>query len=109
MNEYINDYFENRIKTKVNFRLIRNRRRRVTWSNGKSKLSSTIDILRIDFETYRKWIEYQTTPEMNWPNIEIDHVRPISSSDISKEDEIKNTFNWKNKQRLFKQTHQQKG
>ena len=30
------------------------------------KQSSSRDILGIDIETYRKWIEYQMTPEMNW-------------------------------------------
>ena len=72
------EYFKKRIKAVVNFRLICNTRRRVHKpSNGKTKSSSTIDILGIDIETYRKLIEFQMTPEMNWSNIETDHVKAI--------------------------------
>ena len=67
----MNEYFENRIKTDVNFRLIRNTRGRVDHGlNGETKSSSTRDILVMDIDLYRKWIEFQTTPEMNWSNTE---------------------------------------
>ena len=49
------------------------------------------------------------TTEMNWRNIDIDHVRPISSFDVSKDEELGEAFNWKNTQPLLKQDHQQKG
>ena len=69
---------KNRRKTDVNFRLICNTRRRIHHAlKGKSKSSSTRDILGIDIDLYRKWIEYQMTPEMNWSNIEIDHVKQL--------------------------------
>ena len=72
------NYERNRRKTDVNFRLIRNTRRRMHHAlNGKSKSSSTIEILGIDIDLYRKWLEFQYTPEMDWENIEIVHVKPI--------------------------------
>ena len=37
-----------------------------------TKQSSTKEILRIDVDLYKKWIEFQMSPEMNWQNIEID-------------------------------------
>ena len=77
--------------------------------NGKIKTSSTLDIIGIDMETYRKWIEYQMTPEMDWTNVEIDHVRPIYLFHVSKDDELKLAFCWKITQPLLKQDHQQKG
>ena len=46
---------------------------------------------------------------MNWSNIEIDHVKPICMFDVTKYDEIKLAFSWKNTQPLLKQDHQQKG
>ena len=46
---------------------------------------------------------------MNWNNIEIDHQKPISSFDVSKDDELKEAFNWKNTQPLLKEVHSQKG
>ena len=105
-----NEYFKNRIKTDVNFRLIRNTRRRIHLAlNGKSKSSSTREILGIDINLYRKWIEYQMTPEMNWQNIEIDHVKAICLFDISNDEQLKEAFNWRNTQPLLKKDHQQKG
>ena len=67
MNKYIREYMKIRIKTDVSFRLIRAIRRGIHHAlNGKPKSSSTLDIFGVDIGTYRKWIEYQMTPEMNW-------------------------------------------
>ena len=72
-------------------------------------MSSTLNILGIDIETYRKWIEFQMTPEMNWSNIEIDQVKALCLFDVSKDEELGEAFNWKNTQPLLKHDHQQKG
>ena len=77
--------------------------------NGNSKSSSTKDILGIGIETYRRWIEWQMTPEMNWSNIEIDHVKPICMFDVSKDEELREAFCWINTQPLLKKDHQPKG
>ena len=99
-----------RINTDVKSRLIRNARRRIHHAlNNKTKSSSTIDILGVDVENYRKWIQWQMTPEMNWTNIEIDHVKPICLFDVSKDEEFKEAFSWKNTQPLLKHDHQLKG
>ena len=45
---------------------------------------------------------------MNWQNIEIDHVQTICLFVVSKDEEIKEAFNWKNTQPLLKHDHQQK-
>ena len=72
MNKYFKEYMKNRMKTDVGFRLVRNRGPGIHHAlNGKTKPSSPLDILGVDIETYRKWIVYQFTPEMNWSNIEI--------------------------------------
>ena len=103
-------YLNNRYKTDINFRLIKNTRNRIYQSlKGMAKSSSTKDILGIDVETYRKWIEWQMTPDMTWDNIENDHVRPISSFDISDDEQLKEAFNWRNTQPLLKKIHQKKG
>ena len=54
-------------------------------------------------------MEFQFTPEMNWENIEIDHVKPICMFDVTKDEELKKAFNWRNTQPLLKHDHQQKG
>ena len=110
INTRMNEYVKNRIKTDVNFRLIRNTRRRIHLAlNGKSKSSATREILGIDINLYKKWIEFQFTPEMNWDNIEIDHVKPICMFDVTKDKELREAFNWRNTQPLLKQDHVQKG
>ena len=49
------------------------------------------------------------TPEMNWTNIEIDHVKPVCMFTISDDEELKLAFNWQNMQSLLKEVHSQKG
>ena len=106
----IYEYRKSRRKTDVNFRLICNTRRRIHHAlNGKSRSISTKEILGIDIETYKKWIEWQMTPDMTWDNIEIDHIKPICMFDVSKDEELREAFNWKNTQSLLKEVHQQKG
>ena len=102
--------YEKKRKTDVNFGLIRNTRRRFHHAlNGQSESSSTLDVLVIDFETYRRWIEWQMTPEMNWSNIKIDQVKPICMLNVSKDEELKETFCWKNTQPLLEKGYQNKG
>ena len=110
INTWRSKYIKNRIKTDVNFRLIRNTRRRILQAlQGKTKSSSTKDILGIDIGIYKKWIEYQMTPEMNWSNIEIDHVKAICLFDVTRDEQLKEAFNWRNTQPLLKEIHRQKG
>ena len=100
-------YIKNRITTDVNFQVIHNTRRTIHHAlNGKLKSSSTRDILGIEIETYRKWIERQMAPEMNWDNIEIDHVKAICMFDVSKDEGLREAFTWKNTQPLLKHDHQ---
>ena len=87
---------ENKRETDVNFRLISNTRNRIYKSlKGMTKQFSTIDILGKDIGLYKKWIEFQFTPEMTWDNIEIDHVKAFFMFDVSKEEELREAFNWK--------------
>ena len=103
-------YTKNRYKTDINYRLIRKTRSRIYKSlKDMTKQSSSINLLGIDIETYKRWIEWQMTPDMTWDNIEIDHVRPISSFDISDDEQLKEAFNWRNTQPLLKEINQKKG
>ena len=103
-------YTNNRYKTDINFRLISNTRSRIYNSlKGMTKQSSTKKILGIDIDLYRKWLEFQFTPEMNWLNIEVDHIKPICMFDVSDDEQLKEAFSWKNTQPLLKQDNRQKG
>ena len=104
------EYKNNRYKTDINYRLICITRNRIRQAlNRKTKSSSTIDILGMDIDLYRMWIEFQMTAEMNWSNSEIDHVKAICLFDLSKDEELKEAFNWKHTQPLLKKNHQLKG
>ena len=93
LNKFFNEYVNNRLKAGVNFRLIRNTRRRIHLAfNSESKSSSMIITLGIDIEIYRRWIDYQFTHEMNSKNIEFEHLRHISSFNISNHEELKELF-----------------
>ena len=94
MNKSKNVYIENRLKIADNFGLFRNTRRRIHKAlNGNLKTFSAKHILGIDINTYKLWIEYQFTPDMNWSNIEIDHVKPFCLVDVSKDEELREAFN----------------
>ena len=68
-----------------------------------------MDDLGIDINTYKKWFEFQMTPETNWSNNNLDQVKPICQFDVSKDEELQKCFNWKITQPLLKHDHQQKG
>ena len=105
-----NIYLKNKRETDVKFRLISNTRNRIYKPlKGMTKQSSSRDLLGIDIDTYKKWLEFQFTPEMIWSNIEIDHVEPICMFDVTKDIELREAFNWKNTQPLLKHDHRQKG
>ena len=95
-------YKTNRIITVVNFRLIVFTRNRIYKSvKGMTKQLSTKEFVGIDVNLYNKWNEYQNTPEMNWSNMEIDHVRSVCMSRVSKDKEITEGFNRKNTQPIL--------
>ena len=99
-------FLNNRYKTDIKFRLKKKTRNRIYQSlKGMVKSSSTKDILGIDIETYKRWIEWQTTPDMTSENSEIDHVRPIPSFNISDDEQLKEAFTWRNTQPSLKGIH----
>ena len=96
-------------KKDVEFRLFHNNRGKNRHGmNSKMKSSCTLDNLGIDINTNRMWIEYQFQMELNWKNIEVDHVWPFYSFDISNDEKLMENFNWKNTQPLLKQVYHQK-
>ena len=56
--------------------------------HGNLNSSFTMDILGLDNNTYRKWIESEMNPDMNWNKIDIDHVAPVYSFDVSDDEEL---------------------
>ena len=86
-------YLESKRETDVNFRLISNTRSRIYKSlKGLTKQSLSRGILGKDIETYKKWIYFQMTPEMNWSIFGIDRVKPICMFDFSTVGELRDAF-----------------
>ena len=78
------EYIKNGIKSDPKFWLIHNTRNRIHQAlKGKTKPSSTINILRIETDTYPKRMEYQMNPDIKWSKNEIDEVKPICLFDVS--------------------------
>jgi hypothetical protein len=66
---------------------------------GQIKNKHTIEYVGCTPIFLKKWFEFQFTDKMNWNTMKlwhIDHVRPCSSFDLSKESDINMCFNWKN-------------
>ena len=48
------------------------------------------------------------THDMDWSNVEVDHIKPICLFDVTKDDELKEVLSWENTQPILKEVHQQK-
>lgn len=73
-----------------------------------TKTNPSIIYLGCSIEFYKQYLESQFLPEMTWENHgeiwEIDHIIPISSFDLTIEENIYIAFNYSNTQPLFKTT-----
>ena len=69
---------------------------------GNLKSSSTIVLLGVDIELSRKRREYQMSPEMKKKIIHIDCVRQNISFVGTKQEELKEAFNWRKTQPMLK-------
>ena len=95
--------------TTPNCRLIQNLRFSVYRTlKGSLKTSSTKDLLGFEIEDCKKRIEFQLAPKMSWNNIHIDHVKPICSFDVSKDEGLREAFIWKNTELLLKKGNLEK-
>ena len=72
------------------------------------KTNKSIDFLGCSSKEFKLYLEKQFLPEMTWENHgfvwEIDHIKPISSFDLSIKDSIFTAFHYTNTQPLFKTT-----
>lgn len=73
---------------------------------GKSKDKKTKELIGCDFQTFKKHIEVQFRDGMSWDNYGIkgwhfDHIKPISSFDLTDEKQALECFNYKNIQPLW--------
>lgn len=102
-----NQYKKDRMKVDPAFKMERLMRSRIYDAfkrQGKKKNERTMKYLGCTKSFLKEWIESQFTEEMTHENYgeywHIDHVKPCSSFDLSKEEEISECFNWRNLQPL---------
>ncbi len=92
-------------KTNINFKITSNLRIRV-WKalKGICKSKKTIELLSCSIEQLKQHLQSQFTSGMSWDNYgswHVDHIRPCSKFNLSKESEQCKCFNFNNLQPLW--------
>ena len=100
-------YRKNKYNTDLIFRFACKLVNRTSKFFKGNKSFSTEKLLGCSYEFARKWIEVQFTAEMNWNNIHIDHIRPLSSFTMLEKEQFK-ACNWRNLQPLLKNDNLEK-
>lgn len=81
--------------------------------NLSEKADKSFSLLGCTAEKAKKYLEKQFSEDMNWGNHgklwEIDHIKPISSFNLTDEAEQKKAFNFTNLQPLYKIDNRKKG
>jgi len=94
--------------------IIKLRKRVAKVLKGKSKSTSTLELLGCSAEEYRQHLESQFTPGMTWGNHafdgwHIDHIRPLSSFDLTDPAQQREAFHYTNCQPLWAKDNLEKG
>lgn len=110
---YANDYQRNRLLEDPQFKLSRNLRRRLNHAlKGNFKSGSAVQDLGCSIEQLKSWLMYQFEPGMTWENYgewHIDHVKPLSSFDLTNREQLLEVCNWHNLQPLWGPENIRKG
>lgn len=106
------EYERSRRRKDINFRLAFNLRRRVNKILKGQKNGSAVDDLGCSVVELRGFLEAQFQPGMTWDNYgawEIDHIRPLSSFDLTDRTQFLEACNYSNLQPLWKAQNRAKG
>lgn len=108
-------YHNKRYHNDPKYRLIENLRTRL-WgafrAQGLRKTTSTMKLCGCSLEKLKQHLESQFTDGMSWENKgkwHIDHIRPVSSFDLSDVEEQKKCFHYTNLQPLWALDNMRKG
>ena len=102
--EYHNQYQKDKYANDINFRLahnLRNRLRKALLKQVTRKNDTTEALLGISYSEFKNYIEFLMSDEMKWNNIELDHVRPLSSFDLKDIEQLKEASHYSNIQPLL--------
>ena len=77
------------------------------------KNNKALELLGIEIKYFKKYLEHKFKPGMTWENRgkvwHIDHIIPVSILDISKEENLKFAFHYRNLQPMFAKDNIRKG
>jgi len=110
------EYEKLRIKTDINFRIRKNLRVRVKNAikrgNNKILMNIGVSLLYINIHQIYNHLESQLKLGMSWSNYgqwHIDHIRPLSSFDLSDLEQLKQACHYTNLQPLWAADNLKKG
>lgn len=115
VNEYSTKYQASRKISNINYRLaIRLRKRLGTALKNNQKKGSAVDLLGCSVEQLRCHLASKFQPGMTWDNWSltgwhIDHIRPLSSFDLTDLDQLKQACHYTNLQPLWAKDNLVKG
>ena len=75
--------------------------RRLFDNSNIQKIKHTIEYLGCDSEYFMDYMKCKMTPEMNFNNIHIDHIKPVSKFDLDNHDEFLKCCHFSNMQPLL--------
>jgi len=110
--EKINNRIKNKIKSDPTYKLKLTLQSRTSAALTKYSSSAFEEFLGCTIQEARKHLESLFKPGMTWLNHgkwHIDHIKPVSSFNLRKKDQIYRCFNYKNLQPLWAKENLSKG
>jgi hypothetical protein len=107
VNKQIKVYLNNRLKTDLQFKLTHNLRNRLNSAiKGNYKAGSAVKDLGCSVEELKSYIESKFQPGMTWDNWttdgwHIDHIKPLSSFDLTDRKQLLEACHYTNLQPLW--------
>lgn len=112
--EKVRAYKNSRKRNFPEIKILELYRTRIWWALKRNQKSArTKELLGMELEEFKIYIQGQFRPGMTWENYgpvwHIDHVRPCASFDFSDPEQQKICFRWDNLQPLFAEENLRKG
>ena len=104
---YMNNWKKERLKTDVQYKLGCNLRIRLSMAlRGRVKTGSAIEMLGCSISELKKYLEGQFIENMDWDNYgrlgwHIDHIKPLSSFDLTDKEQLAEVCHFTNLQPLW--------
>jgi hypothetical protein len=83
--------------------------RRCLQHSNLNKTKHSIEYLGCDVEYFKSYMEKKMTEGMNWDNIHIDHIKPVSRFNLDDEEEFLKCCHYTNLQPLLAKDNMEKG